>query len=353
MAFVEAHNVAIKGIAACVPSNVEENKDLPFYAPGEAESIMAATGIERRHVAPAGMTAADLCAKAAEELIKDLGWEKDSIDLLAFVTQNPDYLNQPNSFVCHDMLDMGENTMCIDFFHGCPGWVIALSSVLSMMQNGGLKRALLMAGDTASKEQDANNREERPLFGDAGTVTALEFVDGAPSIKFNIGTNSKDGRAITHKQGGFRNPYTLESLQKVLDRRAGKLSLNEDGEKMDSMDVFGFAITKAPKSIKKLCTEFEINVDEIDKLVLHQANKLIMSNIAKRLKVSMEKVPLGLKNFGNTTSASIPLAILSECTEDMRTKSQKILACGYGTGLAWGSVYFETNKIVCSNIQYL
>lgn len=353
MAFIETHNVAIKGFSACVPKNVEENKDLPFYAPGEAEPIMAATGIERRHVAPDGMTAADLCTKAAEGLIKDLGWEKDSIDLLAFVTQNPDYLNQPNSFVCHDMLDLGENTMCIDYFHGCPGWVIALSSVLSMMQNGRLKRVLLMAGDTASKEQAANNREERPLFGDAGTVTALEFVEGAPSIKFNIGTNSKDGRAITHQQGGARNPFTLETLKNALDRRAGKLNLEEDGEKMDAMDVFGFAITKAPKSIKKLCGEFEINVEDIDKLVLHQANKLIMSNIAKRLKVPMEKVPLCLKNFGNTTSASIPLAILSECAEDMRTKSQKILACGYGTGLAWGAVYFETNKIVCSNIQYL
>lgn len=353
MAFIETHNVAIKGFSACVPECVEENKDLPFYAPGEAEPIIAATGIERRHIVPDGMTAADLCAKAAEELIKDLGWEKDSIDLLAFVTQNPDYLNQPNSFVCHDMLDLGENTMCIDYYHGCPGWVVGLSSVLSMMQNGGVKRALLMAGDTASKEQSANNREERPLFGDAGTVTALEFEEGAPSIKFNIGTNSKDGRAITHLQGGFRNPYTIESLKKVLDRRAGKLTLDEDGEKMDSMDVFGFAITKAPKSMKKLCAEFDINVEEIDKLVLHQANKLIMSNIAKRLKVPMDKVPLGLKNFGNTTSASIPLAIVSECANDMRTKSQKILACGYGTGLAWGSVYFETEKIVCSKIQYL
>lgn len=352
MAFLEINNVSIKGFSACVPKKVEENRDLPFYGPGEAESVIAATGIERRHIALDDVTASDLCVKAAEVLIGDLGWEKTSIDLLAFVTQNPDYLNQPNSFVCHDRLDLGENTMCLDFFHGCPGWVVALSSVLSMMQNGRVKRALLMAGDTASKEQSANNREERPLFGDAGTVTALEFDEYASTIKFNIGTNSKDGRAITHLEGGFRNPYTLDSLKKLLDRRAGILPIDEDGDKMDSMDVFGFAITKAPKSVKRLCSEYDINIEEIDKLVLHQANKLIMLNIAKRLKVPMEKVPLGLRNFGNTTSASIPLSIVSECADDLRRKKQKILACGFGTGLAWGSVYFETDNVICSNIQY-
>lgn len=346
MAFLKVDHVAIRGISACVPPKVEENKDLPFYAPGEAEQVMAATGIERRHIATPDITVSDLCLKAAEQLIADLGWEKDSIDLLALVTQNPDYVNHPTSFVVHEQLGLPETTMCLDFYHGCPGWVAGLSSVASMVSAQGLHRVLFLDGDTVSKDQNAANREERPLFGDAATATALEYEAGAPSMFFNIGTKSDDGKALARQQGGYRNPYTLETLQKELDRLAGKLTKEEESDAMDAMDVFSFAITKVPKALKKLCSQFEIDVDRIDHLVLHQANKLIVEAIAKRMKMPMEKVPVGLKNYGNTTSASIPLAIVSECGEAYRTNQQRSLVCGFGTGLAWGAAYFETQNLV-------
>lgn len=350
MAFLESKNVIIRGISACVPKNTEENRDLPFYRPGEAEPVIIATGIERRHVAPDGMTAVDMCVKAAETLLDSLLWDRDSIDLVAFVTQTPDYLNQPNSFVCHDRLNLSEHTMCLDFFHGCPGWVMSLSAVLPLIQTGHIKRVLLLAGDTVSKDQDASNREERPLFGDAGTVTALEYSEGAPSFYFNIGTDSKAGYATTHFEGGYRNPYTIESLSKVLDRRAGLLPPGVESDKMDSMDVFSFAITKIPKSIKKLVAEFNLNINSIDNLILHQANKMIIEAIAKRLKVPMEKVPLGLRNYGNTVCASIPLTIVTELQNKVEMLPQKNLICGFGTGLSWGAAYFETDRIICPPI---
>jgi 3-oxoacyl-[acyl-carrier-protein] synthase-3 len=99
MAFLKVEHVAIKSISACVPPHVEENRDIPFYSPEEAEQIITATGIERRHIAGPDICVSDLCFKAAERLIEDLGWEKDSIDLLALCTQNPDYRNQPTSFL--------------------------------------------------------------------------------------------------------------------------------------------------------------------------------------------------------------------------------------------------------------
>lgn len=349
---MKVEKVAIRGISGCVPANVEENKDLPFYStPEEAAQVMSATGIERKHIAPASITASDLCLRAAEKLIEDLKWEKDSIDLLAFCTQNPDYLNQPNSFVVHEKLGFSENTMCLDFYHGCPGWVVSLSAITKMMANGDIKRAILLDGDTVSKDQGANNREERPLFGDAGTATAIEYDEDATPIYFNIGTKSEDGKAITRIHGGYRDPYTIESLTKELGRLDGTLSLDENDTNMDSMDVFSFAITKAPKALKKLCSQYDIDIESIDKLVLHQANKMIVETIAKRLKISMEKVPLGLRNYGNTTSASIPLALVSECQQNLRNGELKNLVCAFGTGLAWGTAYFVTKEIVCPEIQ--
>lgn len=353
MAFLKIENVAIRGISACVPPKVEENRDLPFYASGEAEQVMAATGIERRHVCTPDIAVSDLCYKAAEKLIDELGWEKESIGLLALATQNPDYLNHPTSFVVHERLGLPEDTMCLDFFHGCPAWVAALSAVAPMISCGGVKRALLLDGDTVSKGQYALDRESRPLFGDAGIAMAIEFQEGIPSMYFNFGTKSEDGMAIANTQGGCKNPYTLDSLKTRIDMLTGAIPPDMKGEHMDSMDVFSFAITKVPKAIKKLCSEYGIDVEGIDKLVLHQANKLIIEAIAKRLKVPMEKVPMSLKNYGNTTSASIPLTIVSECAEAYRSGKQKTLSCGFGTGLAWGVVYFETNHLVIPDvIQY-
>ena len=351
MAFLKVENVAIKGISACVPPSVEENKDIPFYAPGEAEKIIASTGIERRHIAGPNICVSDLCFRAAERLIEELGWEKDSIDLLALCTQNPDYRNQPTSFLVHERLGLNDSTMCLDFFHGCPGWVMSLSSVSSMLSASGIKRALLLVGDTVSKDQNQASHESRPLFGDCCTATALEYEPGAPAMLFNNGTMSDGGKALILTQGGYRNPYTHETLEIELARRAGTLSEGQ-ADDMDGMDVFSFAITKVPKALKKLCAEYEINIEDVDHLVLHQANKLIVDAVAKRLKMPTEKVPLGLREYGNTTSASIPLTIVSECAEAYRNGKQKALVCGFGTGLSWGSAYLETNNIVVPEVIF-
>lgn len=350
MAFLKIKNVAIRGISACVPPKVEENKDLSFYGPGEAEQVIEATGIERRHVCTTDIAVSDLCFKAAEKLISDLGWEKDSLDLIALATQCPDYLNHPTSFVVHQRLGLPERTMCVDFYHGCPAWVVSMSSIMAMMTSGSIKRALLLDGDIVSRAQRKLDRESRPLFGDCGTATALEFCENAPASLFNIGTKSEDGLAIADTLGGYRNPFTVETLKHKRDQEEGLYLDQKNTSHMDSMDVFSFAITNVPKNIKKLCVEYNINVDDVDKLVLHQANKMIIGAIAKRLKIPIEKVPMSLKNYGNTTSASIPLTIVSECAETYKNNKNKTLACGFGTGLSWGAVYFETDNLVIPEV---
>ena len=350
MAFLEIKNVIIKGISACVPPTIEENANLPFYSEVEAKKVIDSIGISRRHICTDGITASDLCFSAASKLIEDLGWEKESIDLIGYVTQNPDYINQPTSFLIHDKLDLPETCICMDFFHGCPGWVVGLSGVMSMISSGTIKKALLLDGDMLSNDISKNDREARPLFGDAGTCTALEYKEFAPSVFFNIGTKSKDGKALIRLNGGYRNQFTMESLKFELDKRDGIIPLNDIADSMDSMDVFSFAITKVPKNIKILCANFDINITDIDKLVLHQANKFMIETIAKKTKFEMDKVPLSLEEYGNTSSASIPLTIVGTCGGEYASKKVKTLACGFGTGLSWGAVYFETENIICPKV---
>lgn len=349
MAFLKVNNVAIRGISACVPPSVEENKDISFYAPGEAEQVITSTGIERRHLAGPDICVSDLCTEAAEKLLESIGWERESINALVLCTQNPDYHNQPTSFLVHERLGLPDSTLCLDYFHGCPGWVTSLGGASRLVSDQGIKRVLLLVGDTVSKDQNMGSRESRPLFGDCCTATALEFCEGVPSMYFNYGTFSDGGKALILTQGGYRYPYNHETLEIELQRRAGTLPQGE-GDDMDGMDVFSFAITKVPKILRKLCAEFELDMENVDHLILHQANKLIVDAIAKRMKIPTNKVPLGLREYGNTTSASIPLTIVSECGEEYSSRHLRSLVCGFGTGLSVAAAFIETDKIVCPEV---
>ena len=288
MAFLSIPNVAIKGMSACVPSCIEENKDVPLYTPEEAEKVIETTGVERKHIVTDSQTASDLCFRACEELLEKLSWDRDSIDLICNVTYHR-------------------------YLYG-------------------------------------QDREGRPLFGDCGTATALEYDESASPMYFQTGTNSKDGEALIRKKGGFRQPYTLEEYQQEIGMRSGELSTDGIEDLMDGMSVFSFGISTPPKSIKQLCEHFGLSLDKVDKLVLHQANKFMVQKIAKKLKVELDRVPFSLRDYGNTTSASIPLTIVSQCANDYSTSSMKTLACGFGTGLSWASVYFETSGVVCPEV---
>ncbi len=351
MAFLEIHNVVIRGISACVPPHVEENRDIPFYTPEEAQKVIESTGVERKHiVADSGITASDLCLRACEKLLTDLGWERDSIDLICNVTQTSDYINHPNVFVLHEKLGLKNDCMSLDLYHGCPGWVIGLSTVASLVGAGSLKRALLLDGDNITSVQYGQDRESRPLFGDAGTATALEFDENAVPMCFQTGTNSVDGVALIHKKGGSREPHTLDSYKQEMGMLSGEISTEGVEDLMDGMSVFSFGISTPPKSLKQLCEHYNIHIEDVDKLVLHQANLFMVTKIAKKLKMPEEKVPSCLRDYGNTTSTSIPLTIVTQCRDDYSKTRQKTLACAFGTGLAWASVYFETDKIVVSPI---
>ena len=350
MAFLSIPNVAIKGISACVPPKVEENREIPFYTLDEAQKVIESTGVERKHIVSDGITASDLCLKACETLISELGWEKDTIDAICNVTQTSDFTNHPNVFVLHEKLGLTEDCMAIDLYHGCPGWVVGLSNIASLMSHGSIKRALLVDGDNITSVQYRNDRESRPLFGDCGTATALEYDEKASNIYFHIGTNSKDGIALIHKKGGMREPHTIDSYKQELGMLSGELSTEGVEDLMDGMSVFSFGISAPPKSIKKLCEHYAINLDQVDKFVLHQANMFMVKKIAKKLKVDSSKVPTCLKDYGNTTSTSIPLTIVTQCNKEYHNNKISTVVCGFGTGLAWASAYFETNHIICPDI---
>ncbi|PWJ35389.1 3-oxoacyl-ACP synthase III family protein [Fibrobacter succinogenes] len=350
MAFFSVNNVAIRGISACVPPKVEENRDIPFYSPEEAEQIIKSTGIERKHVVEPGVTNLDLCEKAFYALNEKLGWELDSIDAVFYATQTEDYVTPPNVFVIHDRLNLSENCLALDINHGCPGWVVGLSAVASMLSAGCIKRAVFFAGDNCSSVNYKLNRETRPLMGDCGTCTALEYDVNAKTMNFQIGTDSKDHNALIRKYGRSKYPHTEETFKKELGMLLGSVPITIENSDMDGASVFSFGISKVPKSIKDFCARFNLDIGSLDKVVLHQANQFMLDKIAKKIGVDKERVPSSLRNYGNTSCASIPLTIVSECGNEYASKEMNTIGCGFGTGLSWGTFHIVTDKIACPEV---
>ena len=212
MAYIDINNVAIRGVSAAVPKNTIENKEIYQEGWGDYANFADTTGIERHHNAPKEICSSDLCVSAADELIKCLGWDKDSIEAVVFVSQTPDYLEPATSCIIQNRLGLSTDCMTLDIQLGCSGWVHAMSVLASLMQSGSIKRGLVLAGDTPSKNCSINDKSTYPLFGDAGTVTALEYNEEAPAMHFQMNTDGEGYRVIIIPDGGYRNQVNADSL---------------------------------------------------------------------------------------------------------------------------------------------
>ena len=341
MAFLSVKNVRIAGISAGVPLRKINNLDIQdLSADYEAKDFVEVTGVLERRVDD--YTTSDLCLSAAEQLIKDLEWEKKDIDAIIFVSQTTDFILPATACIIQDKLGLSKECYAEDIVLGCSGWIYGLSSLSSLMASGEIKKALLMAGD-AKRRVESND----PLFGYAGTVTALEYVEGEEGFKFHFGTDGSGYDAIIIPDGGCRNQITDESFKEEIIN--GK-KYNRLQTRMKGMDVFTFGVTTAPKSVKSLGKRYGFDYKEADYVIFHQANMKMNNMIAKLLKLPAEKVPSCMYNFGNTSSASIPLTIVTKLKGEVENKSTKFICCGFGVGLSWGTVAFESKNLVISNL---
>ena len=212
-----------------------------------------------------------------------------------------------------------------------------------------MKKGLLLAGDTILKFCSETDKSTYPLFGDAGTATALEFSDKKEHrIDFTFNSDGEGSDVIIIKDGGFRNPvseksFIKENISEGIER--SKLDLILEG-----MDVFSFGISKAPQSVNNLLNHFSIDAEKVDHFIFHQANKFMNEKIRKKLKLPEEKVPYSLRDFGNTSCATIPLTMVTELHDSLIKQKLSHVACGFGVGLSWGSCYFHTDQIVCPDL---
>lgn len=343
MAFIEFNNVRLAGISAGVPSTILSNLDSQLSTDYEPEAFVKQVGVKERHYSEV-LTTSDLCFGAAEKLIADLGWEKSDIDGLIFVSQTADYWLPATACILQDRLGLNKECYAVDVNLGCSGWVYGMSYAASLISQGSIKRVLLLSGDAKRR---AHQTLVDPLFGSAGTATALEYDKTAKPMHFHFGTDGGGYDAIIIPDGGARNQITPDSfIEEELD---GKM-VHRAQVRMKGMDVFSFGISTAPKTIKKLSEHYGFNYQEADYFVFHQANMQMLGMIQKKLKIADEKMPTCMYEFGNTSSASIPLTIVTQLKGKFEMKPTKFICCGFGVGLSWGTVALETNNIIISDL---
>ena len=342
MAYLEIKDVRIAGISAGVPEKIasnlhptEEDNTSKEYSP---EEYVKTTGVIERRVSRF-LTTSDLCYAAAEQLILDLGWNKEEIDGLIFVSQTPDYVLPATACILQDRLGLSKDCYAMDVSLGCSGWVYGLSTAASLLGENGMRKILMLCGD-AKKRFRVSNQLRDPLFGSAGSATAIEYKKGCDGLKFHFGTDGSGFDAIITPDMGSRSPVTQDSF--VFEDVEGKPSCRLM-TRMKGMDVFSFGIMTAPKSVKSLAEHFGFNYFDADYFVFHQANMKMNSFISKKLKLENDRVPSCMHHFGNTSSASIPLTIVSELKGKCDSRPTKMICCGFGVGLSWGTVFFETD----------
>lgn len=343
MAFLHYQHARIAGMAAGVPKRVinnltDETSISSDYTP---EDFVKTTGVIERHVSETLCTS-DLCYAAAEQLIAELGWDKQEIGALVFVSQTADYILPATACILQDRLGLSKECYATDCSLGCSGWVYGLSQVLGLVQTGEIRKALLLVGDAKSRAKQALD----PLFGGAGTATALEYTEDSGDFYCHFGTDGSGYDAIIIPDGGSRNQVSPASFEyeEIEGRQYHRLMA-----RMNGMDVFSFGITTAPKSVKKLAEHYGFDYLDADYYVFHQANMKMNNMIAKKLKLPAEKVPSCMAHYGNTSSASIPLAIVTQLREQLK-EHKRFVCCGFGVGLSWGTVMFETENMIVPEV---
>ena len=344
-------NVRFAGVSACMPKQVVKTADLPLFNEEEAAVFDNTVGIKERRLGPDTLCASDMCQAAAEKLLEELGWEKSSIDMLVFESVTADFHpTPPTSCVLQDRLGLSTDCFCIDLPMGCCGTMYAINVAGNMLSSGNIKRALLLVGDTALRMGSMQDKSRIPLFGDCGTAMALEYDTTAEDIVIDFHTLGSGYKALMTPHGGFRHPITPDSfLQEDFGNgivRAPKDTL------IDGMAVLTFAISRPPKSIQQLIDDYNIDVNtDIDYFLIHQANKLIVDRVVKKLHLPVEKVPYDLEEFGNLGGASIPSLMVTRIAEALRSNATtKMLCSSFGLGLSWGTMLLTVNNVVVPNL---
>lgn len=330
---VSTISVGITGIGSAVPEKVITNDDLSKMVDTSDEWIKTRTGIRERRIVDENTATSDLCTLAAKGALKDANVDGKDIDLIVVATVTPDMAFP--STACIVQKNIGAiNAAAFDISVGCAGFLYAISTASNFIKTGVYKRALVIGGEVLSKITNWEDRGTCVLFGDgAGACILEECEDSYGILSYDLGADGGNGHFLTQPAGGSRIPTSIETVEKGLHYIH-----------MDGGEVFKFAVRIMEATSLEALKKADMELEDIDFLIPHQANERIIKSAAKRLKLSPDKVYINLDRFGNMSSASIPIALDEVYKNNLIKKGDSILLVAFGAGLTWASVILKWSK---------
>lgn len=321
MAITKITGVSICGIAAAVPANVRSNGGIGGPADRDyVERLSSQVGVTQRRVVAPSQFGSDLAGASADSLLAELAWDHSSIDLLIVATQTPDRLFPGISFMLHRHLGLPLGTPVFDLNLGCSAFTHGLWTTASLLRGVG-RRALLVNVDTMSRTLGITDIGNRVLFGDAATATAIEIDDTAPSIDIVLISDGKGTESVCYPHSAMRaEPGMVAEF--VINGPA----------------VLGLALRSVPALVDELLSHAAIDIEDVGLFVPHQANRFILDKLSAKLGIPEERVAISMDRYGNTSSASIPLALCALGEQVAAADRRRTLMVGFGTGFSLSAV---------------
>lgn len=317
--------IKITGTGSALPQNKLTNDDLAEFLETSDEWISSRTGIRERRIVKEE-TSTGMAVLASKRAMEEAGINAEEIDLIIVATLTADKLMPSAACEVQEQLQ-AVNATCFDLNTACSGFVYALNTAAAYIKLGISKTALVIGVETLSKIMDWGDRSASILFGDGAGAAIVKEEPGA-LYHTVTGSDGRLGKALTCGGRKVNNPLTKK--EEIIEY-----------VKMDGQEVFKFAVNTVPKNIQEVLDKAEVDISKIRCFILHQANLRIIKSIAKRLQIDMEKVPVNIDSYGNTSAASLPILLDEVNKNGLLNRGDKIILSGFGGGLTWGTILME------------
>lgn len=320
--------IRIIGTGSYLPKKVADNHFLSTIVDTDDEWIRQRTGIKERHLSNGKEGTTYMATHAAEAALENAGITADELDMIIVATVSADTYVPSTSCQVQGAIGAIRAT-CFDLNAACSGFLFAMNTAYAYIEMGMAKTILIIGAETLSREVDWSDRSSCILFGDGAGAAIMRQEEGKGGLIASVtGSDGSQGDVLTCKGRGIQNPFHQSKRKK-------------DYLRLEGQAVFRFAVTMVPRCIKQILKKTGYDTEDIKFFVLHQANVRILELIAKRLKVDIDKFPMNLDHYGNTSSASIPILLDELNRNNLLEPGDKIVLSGFGGGLTWGAVLIE------------
>lgn len=323
-------NVVIAGVGKYIPSKVVTNDMLSQIVDTNDEWITSRTSIKQRHITT-GENTSDIASKAALNALANANIDALDIDLIIVATCTPDMFTPATACIVQKNIG-AKNAFAFDLSAACSGFIYGINVAKSMMKQNNIKKSLVIGAETLSKALDWKDRSTCVLFGDGAGAAVLSLDEDEGIIDVICNSKGSKWENLTIGAKDIDNPYVDE------------VTIFNPYLQMNGGEIFKFATVTMVKLIKEILKQNNLTLDDIDYIVPHQANERIIQFAAKKLDISMDKFYININEYGNTSAASIPIAISEMEEKSLLKKGDKIIAVGFGAGLTSGACLIEWTK---------